>query len=373
MKFSVLLFSLSFFLLSCGSKGKGEANAEDSISYMEPGTERLVKKLAWDSSRGGRKLALDSHTVDGSYVAIYCVDTFLLCVTGKDTMAIHVYSGNSFAKLGEIVKVGEGKGECLNIFSIVPVHEKNKTLCWVYDMTLKKMFSIDIRKALDGSKKIFTGQEILLSGDARNLSSPVNAGDSIFLATSYSLPDCRYFYLTASSTVLKKCGRLPPPRPKWPADEGKGQFNIVARSYNAKLAQHPTHKYVAVAYRNTDRIDIFKNDTLSCVLRGPGNFEPLRTFYRQDGVLISKETARSRIAYTGIQALGDYLYLTYSGKPKESISDEAVMVIDWNGNVVNVFVPEKKLRSTFMLNKKGATKVFALDETGTNILTSEIN
>lgn len=270
--------------------------------------------------------------ITGFFSGIFIVDTVLFCATYRDSMNLYMFSTNSFKPLGHFLKRGDKTGECVGIANLIRTNNPN--IFWVYDITLGKLLKYNLREVLANNNSSHLS-EILLTDSSKNMRSLNLVNDSVFVGSSYIIKNSRgVHFSTASSTIIKKFGALPEPREEWPMDHPSGKLDLLATVYSSRVLYNDNLNTTVFAYMFSDRIDIYQNDTLSKVLKGPENFDVEPNFEIHKDYIHVKESEKSRYAYNDLFGNDNYIFAFFKGKNVSSLCGTTLLSFDWKGNPI---------------------------------------
>lgn len=278
-----------------------------------------------------KRIELKSESIYGSFTNIAVVDSFLICGNLRSPKLISLYSLNGDTLITEILKRGTALHEGL---SVAGLYIQNNMFFQVYDITLGKLFKIDIYQAIKDTAYV-PEKEANLTGYLKNLISPEIITDSLILATTYALDDNRYIY-TDTKKVLKKVGNLPkitngdllidPPATKFPNR---------AYIFKAIGIKHPVQNKAAVFYNKADRAEFYSNDTLVNIVIGQEKFGPkMQVTKLKEGYAVD-EYEKSQFAYLSIAYTDEFIYCLYAGNRSGETCANRIIVFDWNGKFIN--------------------------------------
>ncbi len=330
----------------------------------------IKKTLHFDFPEKSDSLPLKATEITGLYAHLQVIDTFLFCITFRDTCLLDVYSTRSKKHLLNCLKRGAKAGECLGIAAIMPTDRKETF--WVYDITLGKLIKLSLSK-LANRDVIPIIQEYVLTDSARNVKSPEWINDSLFIGTSYLFNDARAVYFTPSSKIVKKIGEYPLPDQSWPLDKPNGKLSLLATIYSARLTANKANKKIAIAYTKSDRIDFFQSDSLFAIVRGPELFAPILNFKIAKTYINAIETKKTITAYNDLTSDENSVYALYKGKEGGKYSGTKYLVFDWNGKLKKMYRLKDGFGSLINCSVDGVRTVFALNERDKKIYTCNLN
>jgi len=253
-------------------------------------------------------------------------------IYGLFTNIAVVYSLTADTLLTELIQRGTALHEGLSVGGLY-IQNNTLSFIWVYDITLGKLFKINIQQAIKDTNYL-PENEANLTGELKNLVSPEIVNDSLILATTYSIDDCRYFY-TNTNKILKKAGTLPevinsellydPPATKFPNK---------AYIFKATGIRHPSENKVAVFYNKTDRAEFYSNDSLIKIVTGQDTFGPKMQVTKLKTGFSIEEYDKTRFAYLSMAYTQDFIYGLCAGREAGETCSNRIVVFDWNGRFI---------------------------------------
>lgn len=306
----------------------------------------------------------------GSTVEIAVVDTFLIRSDLRDTAVIHVYGLKSKQKITSFLKRGAEENECLSFSDITPTDDNG--IFWGYDITLRKLFKIDLFKAIANPK--YVPEEIIhLERTLIGTKGAVWAGSDKFIASSYFLRDSRLFMFDKKSKKIGRIGNLPN-LIKTKYEENLKEFlSVGAMTYPIIFKYNRMQKTAFVAYFSTPRIEIYNKDTLTKVINGPDLFLPDYDF-RRDGDAIAPFTTNStKFAFVNMSVTKNYVILLYSGQSEQQTCASKIYIFDWKGNpIADLNAAETYCKITALEKEKGL-ELFSIDRSTKKLTSTYIN
>ena len=297
--------------------------------------------------------------IEGQVMDLVVVDTFLLAVDLKANPMVHVIGINSNKYLGKIINRGRGPGELLQVSDILDTSETG--LFWVYDISLGKFMKINVIDALS-SGIIEPELQFEVGEKVRGAKSPQCINDSIFASLSYAFDDCRFILFNTKSKIIDKVGELPEASKSWPKQNEKAVYSLAPTVYNGLLTSTDigSNAKIAVGYLQADRIEIYQDNTLQKIVRGPGFFEPNPKFVDQGGGFMSATHHQGSIyGHVRIKGTTKNIYTIYSGS--NSWNGDKITVFDWSGNPKKILETEHELNCFVPFEKKNQTLIYTID------------
>ncbi|MEL6696996.1 MAG: BF3164 family lipoprotein [Bacteroidota bacterium] len=287
---------------------------------------------------------------------------------------VQVFDKKTLEPVGKIVPQGKGPGEALNPGRLLPIGSTNSF--WVFDGLMQRFQQFDVEAALLAMQMGETYKpeyEFLLEGDLRGSIDPKIISDSLFVTTTYSHDDCRFFYFNSEAKILEKVGKLPPSLSSWPEQGSSAYFPIAAAYYRARIATHPTENWVAVGYSYTDEMEIYKDGQLVRRVLGPENIEIDQKITEETkGIYWVRNTDETVTTYVKLYGAQDFILAEYVGKDEDDVS--GIHIFDWEGR------PIKKIQfnptiQVFCIEKKddGAYQVYVIDIEESKLRRVELN
>lgn len=280
-------------------------------------------------------IPLKSEKIHGLFTEIAVVDSLLICGNLRSQKLVNIYSLNSGKLINELIGKGGLQNEGLSVSSIY-IQQKN---LWIYDITLCKLFKIDL---YDKKEDSLTTEKIDLSKNLKNIISPSIINDSLILATSYSIDSFRYLYANPQK-ITKKIGQLPEVKnSEYLIDIPKAKFPNKAFIFKAISIKHPSEDKVAIFYNKADRIEFYSNDKLIKILQNQESFSPIMEVSRlEEGGFTVEDSDKTKYAYLSTAYTKNYIYSLYSGN--NETSSNSILVFDWNGQFIRKIELDRKV------------------------------
>lgn len=359
----IYLFLL-IFVISISCNENKPKNIEFKIGHNN------VKTSEFNISRLQitRKI-LKPENISGIFTDIIVKDSLLICGNLYDPKLLNIYSVESKKLLNQIIKRGTSSNEGLSASNFYFQNDTNETTLWVYDITLGKLFKTSFLNDIKDSAFV-AKKEILLKGTLKNMVSPQIINDSLILATSYSLDDCRYFY-SDGKNILRKVGKLPNViNSKKLTNIPNAKIPNKAYIFKALAVKNPIQNKIAVFYNKTDRAEFFANDRLIKILNSTNDFNPeIRVKKINDGYVV-QDSDKTKYSYLSIAFDKDCIYALYAGNKDSTTSSNTILVFDWLGNVIKKISLDRKIcKITLEPNRK---ILFCYDELSEGIFSTQL-
>jgi len=319
------------FLTSCGQKDVADS---DTLVFSKFQKEKRVKFENFYHFKHGT--ARKFYQTDSSFI--------VWNARGDDGYFFYQYKFPKMDSVAAYLKMGRGKGETLAPLS----GGIYKNTLWIYDMVMKKVIVKDLATSASLSN--------------------VNEYHPLGSFFSTQLQDSLKLLVTgARDTTSHKIKQLD-------LITGKeinrfGSYNDVPdgiplaawkQANESQLFINPNSKKVALAYRLTDKVEIFdlNNNKDIKTIKGPENFKAEFTAYKSsDNRDLVQRNDKSRFAFLSGHASEKYIYLLYSGNNHESEhrdNGRYIFVYDWDGKPLLKLTLDRYI-SSFTVSKDGNT------------------
>ncbi|MEO1416094.1 MAG: BF3164 family lipoprotein, partial [Bacteroidota bacterium] len=291
---------------------------------------------------------------------------YLLVLDTYNAPHLTVLKKEDLTLLGKMIFEGKGPGEALNPGKMI--RAKGPNSFWLFDGLMQRFQLFDVEAALAASEaeEVYDPPRIVLLKDSlRGSVDPDLISDSLFVTTSFTFDDCRFFCFDQIPRLVAKVGELPPSLSEWPKQGAKAYFPIAPMYYQAKLATHPSQNWVAVGYFDTDVLEIYKDGVLTRKIRGPENFEIEKQIVEQaEGIYAAIGTSETKEAYLRMQAIEDFIYTLFIGTIDNRRNH--IHIFDWEGRPVQKLVFNHELGGFYMEKQGEGTYMlyFSDQETG---------
>jgi hypothetical protein len=358
-----LHLSFYFFILSVISC----THYPGKLSEIQTIHEDYENRITHKSFAEQHAIQFNQTGISGALGELAVMDSFLIGTDLRGDTMVHIIGLKSKRKFASVVTRGRGKDDCLNIANIIETTDKN--IFWIYDVTLGKFQKIDIQKAIQ-NKNYTPEKKFVLTEEVKGTVSPCWINDSLFAACSYMLDDCRYFSFNDQSKILSKTGTLPQAA-NWTKQSTETKFSLISVVYSATLKRHPSKDLCVVSYKNTDRMEIYKEGKLAHLIKGPDLFEPHFDYQdKGNGIFIPRKTNETKYSHVRVYPTEKYIYSVYSGS-KKTCSDK-ILVFDWSGNAIKVLTSDIKL-CTIAIGEDGDRAVlYTLDDASGELVSATL-
>lgn len=277
-----------------------------------------------------RTLNLQPEKIYGVFTTLLPVDSFLVCGNLRSRKLIGIYSLKSHALITEMIDRGTAPRQGLSVASLTTGRTMDPSNLWVYDITLGKLFHLDILKAARDTG-YRADREVVLPPELKNMVAPDAINDSLWVATTYTWDDARYIY--ANQTIVKKIGSLPQTsHSSYLSDPPETKFPNRAYVFKATSIRNPVTNKVAVFYNKTDLAEFYSNDSLVSTVQGPDRFGALMQVKKLPAGFSIEDFEKTRYAYLSVTYTKDKIYALYSGQATADGSSDRIFVFDWNGS-----------------------------------------
>lgn len=357
---AILLLAI-FLQPGCGKK----KTKEPDLTVLKTGATRLN-----DSDLGQPVHArLIPTSIKGLFGKMMIMDSFLVCANLRDSALLDIYNLHTQKIIRQIVTRGNGPGECLGVESYILLPGKRSF--WVYDITSAKLVLINLDKALI-KKDYRPEREIMLAGNLKNMYSPRRVTDSLFSGGSFAQGDNRYLYFNTRSEITNKIGRLPVfEKAKLPSSNSD-KLNINAIILGTVMEKHPEQDELFIAYKKTDRIEIYKNDSLQQVINGPAFFEPVQRLIKQGNVIIPQDIRKTKFAFVDITSWNNDVFCLYSGREDNALGNR-IIVFDWNGRPQRYYVFDENIFNICIYEFNNEKRLYTVNSKNKEICYAIIN
>ncbi|WP_144282095.1 BF3164 family lipoprotein [Chryseobacterium echinoideorum] len=310
---------------------------QSSDKYVEFKIQDKSNSVNYLDEDRTQHITLKPTNIQGIFTDIAVVDSLLICGNLRSEKLINIYSLNSNKLINKIISRGNAQNEGLSIANIFVGSNRS---VWIYDITLSKLFQINI----DSSKNIgLIQKEISLAPKLKNIVSPSIINDSLVLATTYSFDDFRYLY-TDFNKIKKKVGKLPDiTNDEFLEDQPNTKFPNRAYIFKAISIKHPIDNKVAIFYNKTNRAEFYSNDKLSQAIHYKSKFNPKMYVTKLKKGFSVEDYAKTIYAYLSVAHTKDRIYCLFSGDKNGNTSSDKILVYDWEGNFINELSLDRKV------------------------------
>lgn len=314
---------LVLIMASCSGKDRSGARNGSPTRAVAP--ERV------DSLRGEVLSESDSLGIPFS-VAVN--GEHLLVSDAAGEPAVHVFRLPAGALVGSFGREGQGPGEFVSVRSVEPVHGRPGEF-WVYDITLKRMTHVDVRRlgrpGENVHDRILTFRSDLLP------MGPVWTDEATLLSHGIFV-DGRLAQFDTAGRLVRTVGPLPPSRRR------NEPVTVVQHAYTGTMAPAPSRGLLALATRHADRLEIYHADGRPvAVVQGPDAFDPVYEMETRGGSAFMSTGDDLRFGYLDVAATDREVFALYSGRtrsdhPGRANYGDRVHVYDWSGRLLRVLL-----------------------------------
>lgn len=359
---SILLFIIIFSFIHC----KKQNNSEVAFTIESKDDETINSSLNIDKKLIIKKI-LKEEKINGVFTEILALDSLLICGNLRSSKLLNIYSLKSGKLLNQIINRDTGENEGLSIAGFT--HElNNPNIIWAYDITLGKLFEVEIPNAIKDS--LYSPKnEINLTGTLKNIVSPQIISNNLFLATTYSLDDCRYL-ITNGSQIISKYGALPKINNEdFLKNSSKNKIPNLSYISKAYSIKHPNQNKVAVFYNKFDRVELFENNNIVKIITDRRLAPKMKISKLEDGYKL-QDSDDIIYGFFSISYTEDNIFGLYSGGKDFETSSDRVLVFDWQGNLVKEISLDRKVSKISVCSKRN--KLYCYEEKENGIFSTDL-
>lgn len=339
IKYICIYVFTTFIIISC-------TNKKNSIEFN---IDDFQKTFTFNSTKA-KRIILTPEKVHGNFTSFIVKDSLLLAGSSYGDKLLNIYSLNTGKLINKIISRGTSSQEGLSVGSLYFQDDSEYSL-WLYDITFKKLFKINLLDVITKSPNYIPEQEIKLSADLKNMIYPKIINDSTIIATTYASEDFRYFY-TDGKKIIKKIGNLPIiSNDEKLINDSNSKIPNKTIIFKAFAVKHPLQNKIAVFYNKTDRIEFYNNDKLTKIIQSKDSFNPIMKISEHEGEYSVEDSEDTRFAYLSLTYNNTYIFALYSGKANWQTTSNRIYVFDWNGNFVHQFILDKYISDIFLDSK----------------------
>jgi hypothetical protein len=348
----ILTSTVLILAIGTGCAGKKRTPADLTLSK-----DGHVSKITLPDFGTVEQRMLIPTGIKGLFGKMMIMDDLLVCANLRDSAALDIYNLQSGQLVKQVITRGDSTRQCLGVESLLKADQPHRF--WLYDITTSKLLLVDLQKALQ-QKSYQPEQDIQLKENLKNMYSPRLVHDSLFAGVTYSQSDSRYFYFDTHSQIIQKNGKLPSfEKTKLPV--GSSKLNIMALILSSSLERAQGKNVHAVAYKKTDRIELYENDVLKKLIIGPEHFEPVQQFRKEHDIILPEDSPKTRYAFVNTVSDNDYIYCLYSGRENIN-SGNQILVFDWGGNPVKRLLLQEEAYMLTVTEKSGKKLLYTIAE-----------
>ena len=224
---------------------------------------------------------------------------------------------------------GEGPGE--GDVSSLDMSEGGSS-GWAYQLQSRSMVSINVDSLIATS--VLSGRSVHLDGGGVPL-SPVKIGDNFFGSGIYQSGRLAV-YAAGDGSFQRMVGPAPPgPSATPPA--------VRHQAYQSWASTNASRQKLALAFRATDRLEIYDGEQLEHLVRGPDFFEPIYevAMVGDPPTPSMAQPLDMRFGFMDIATTDRFIFALYSGRTFSEVPGYAnygqqVIVFTWTGQPVAV-------------------------------------
>ncbi|GEM_PF-7104419 len=282
-------------------------------------------------------------------------DSVLFVSNLSDSLLFSVYNLNTKVKIDSLIERGGGKNQMLSLSSLAFID--NNTL-FGFDAIIQKAIKFDISSAIT-KNEFMPFKEILLSAEAKGSRELGLVNDSTFIGTSYYMDNSRIFTLSDKSEIRSKIGYLP-----FHIDsKNEGDKLSLKAMYNAaSLEYNKEAKITFLPYKNSERIDIYKDTSLYKILTGKRYEKPAYDILKTRGGYTLESNKNTKYYFVNTYSTKNYIYCIYSGTRK-SVGKE-LHIFDWEGNPKWKLLLDRDFASVASWEREKQIEIFLVDTNG---------
>jgi len=355
-----LTYLFLFFFINCCISCSLKKNKIVEFKVLD---NSYLDEKRVSEEKNSLKVVLKSANIYGFFTDITVVDSILICGNLRSPMLISVYSLNSDTLIKEVIVRGTDFGQGLSISNLYIQKNTDSSFVWAYDITLGKIFKIDMSR-IATDMKYFPEEKFELKEKLKNIVTPQLISDSILMGTTYSLNDCRYAYANKKS-ILKKIGKLPDvSNNEFLADPPNTKLPNKSWIFKALITKHPFQNKVALFYCKSNRAEFYIDDRLVKVSNGKETFGPKMSIKKLKNGYSVDDCEETIFGFLSVSSTSNLIFGLYSGKKNYKTSSNTVLVFDWLGNFRKKIILNKEVCKIFFDEKRNILYCYENTENG---------
>lgn len=237
-----------------------------------------------------------------------------------------IFARNTGEYITSAGEKGEGPGEIQRVSYLD--FKSDNDIGWVFDFSRGQMHYVDIDSLI---KSNLTGKTVSFT-DAGTPTSPVwITADSIASGGFYTTGKLALY--SSDGVRHRMVGPSPPGKTSTPVP-------VRQHAYQSLLRTNMSGTKIVAASRYTDQVEIYEENQLSYLIRGPDIFDPIyKVYHDDDGNSWLGFTPETVIGYTSVSATDLLIFALYSGAPQQpgwGQFTRTVIVFTWTGQPVAI-------------------------------------
>ncbi|WP_026968173.1 BF3164 family lipoprotein [Algoriphagus terrigena] len=327
----IIVIAIAAFFLSC-SVDKPDLLGEE-IKYVKQVDFPQIQELDFQP--------LDLFP-PGRVETIEILDSLMFLADLEAKKNIHVIDIKNRSFLGSFIDRGRNEGTALSISDLM-VNRHSNTV-YAYDIMNKKILSLGYDRTDSLPLKII--EEFYFPDVLKGKYSFDLAFNNRLYFLSYDNDLHRFFSMGLNENLLnlKETGKLSSGENSWPEKHKDSFFGIKSVIYSGIIGSHPTKNYQAISYKYFDRIDLYKNDTITKILIGPDNLSPEFEFFKEGEFSYDPRPMKGfKYAHMELHTTDSYFFSLYAGYDDNTTCGKRIFVFDWEGS------PIIELNSDFLM------------------------
>ncbi|UPZ37499.1 TolB-like 6-bladed beta-propeller domain-containing protein [Sphingobacterium sp. PCS056] len=282
-------------------------------------------------------------------------DSILIASNLSDSLLISAYNLNTNEKIASLIERGGDKNQLLSLTSLTLVDDNT---LFGFDAILQKAIKFDLNSAISKSR-FLPFEEILLSPATKGTREFGLFNDSTLIGTSYFIDDSRLFTVNNKSEITSKIGYLPF---QIKNKNGVGKLSVKALFNASNLEYNKDKKIAFLPYKNSERIDIYRDTSLYKILVGEKYREPDFDVQKTRAGYTLESNKNTTYYYVNSYSTKNYIYCIYSGT-KKSIGKE-LHIFDWQGSPKWKILLNRNFASVVAWEKEKQVEIFLADVNG---------
>ncbi len=253
------------------------------------------------------------------------VGQYLVVIDIASDSVLHFIDRRTGTYRGQFGRRGEGPGEFKTPWSLDHYGDEDSG-SWIYDIGLRRLTQVDIRRSLATGHLIPT-QMVGLTG------SGIPTGplwvDSAIVSLGF-FTHGRIVVFNAHGQPVSAMGPVPPGTDDLPP-------SVAQQVYQGTLVRHPDRQYLAAVTRHASLIEIYDMHGVRTVTNGPLLITPRYGIRKSLSQPSMRTGSDLRFGYVDATASRQHIYALFSGRTREGFPGRAhlgsyVHIFDWSGN-----------------------------------------